>query len=185
MQVGLYANPQDAQERSGEELRDGFLGLVRTASDVGFDIVSGGQHYLAEFSQLQLLPYLSQVTGEVTDVDIATGILLLPFHHPVDLAERIATLDALHDGATILGVGAGYRDEEFAAFGVPKEERVPRTRECLELTDQLLTERNVTYDGEFYSVEDATIPIRPDEVSVWMAANARPAVERSARATDD
>lgn len=185
VQIGLYLNPQDTSDGTGRELREGLLDLARTASRVGFDHVSAGQHYLSDFAQLQLLPFLSRVTGEVTDMEIATGIVLLPFHHPVDLAERIATLDALHDGPTALGVGAGYRDAEFDAFEVPKTERVPRLVEGLELTRRLLTESSVDYDGDYYAVEDATIPIRPrDEIPVWMAANADAAVERAARLAD-
>ncbi|MGM0591138.1 MAG: LLM class flavin-dependent oxidoreductase [Halobacteriota archaeon] len=184
MKIGLYLNPQGPAEETAEQLRDGLLELARTADDVGFDHISAGQHYLSEFTQLQLLPFLSRLTAEVDRMELGTGIVLLPFHHPVDIAERIATLDALHDGPTVLGVGAGYRDVEFAAFGVPKADRVGRLVDCLRLTKRLLTERDVTYDGEYYAVENATIPVRPDDVSVWLAANATPAVERAARLAD-
>lgn len=184
MEIGLYLNPQGAAGESGGELRRRLLELARTASAAGFDHISAGQHYLSDYTQLQLLPFLSRVAGEVDAMELGTGVVLLPFHHPVDLAERVATLDALHDGPTVFGVGAGYRDVEFEAFGVPKEERVPRMREGLELTTRLLTRTNVSYDGEYYAVEDATIPVRPDDLRVWMAANADPAVERAARLTD-
>jgi len=184
MKIGLYLNPQDAGERTGPELREGFLSIARTASEVGFDHISAGQHYLSEFSQLQMIPYLARLTGEVDDVEIGTGVVLLPFHHPVDLAERVATLDALHDGETVMGVGAGYRDVEFESFGVPKSERISRLVEGLELTKRLLTETDVSYEGDHYAVEDVSIPVRPDGIHTWMAANANVAVERSARMTD-
>jgi alkanesulfonate monooxygenase SsuD/methylene tetrahydromethanopterin reductase-like flavin-dependent oxidoreductase (luciferase family) len=184
MKIGLYLNPQDASDRTGPQMRDGYLSLARTASDVGFDHISAGQHYLSEFSQLQLIPFLSRVTGEVENMEIGTGVVLLPFHHPVDLAERVATLDALHDGNTVFGVGAGYRDVEFDSFGIPKSERIPRLVEGLQLTKRLLTETNVTYEGDHYAVDDVTIPVRPDDIDVWMAANANVAVERAARMTD-
>ncbi|MFB6301589.1 MAG: LLM class flavin-dependent oxidoreductase [Haloferacaceae archaeon] len=186
MKVGVYLNPQDAPERTARELRDGLLDLARTAAAVGFDHVSAGQHYLSDYTQLQLLPVLARLSAELdgTGTELGTGVVLAPFHHPVDLAERIGTLDALHDGRTVLGIGAGYRDVEFEAFGVPKAERTPRTVECVELATRLLREREVTYAGEHYAVEDATIPVRPDEVPVWMAANADSAVERAARLAD-
>ncbi|WP_435180782.1 LLM class flavin-dependent oxidoreductase [Halorussus sp. AFM4] len=185
MKFGLYLNPQGAPDRSPTDLRDGLLDLARTAEAAGFDHLSAGQHYLSDFTQLQLLPFLSRVAGEVSEMELATGVVLLPLHHPVDIAERVATLDALHDGPTVFGVGAGYRDAEFDAFGVPKRERVPRLVEGLELADRLLTETNVTYEGEYYAVEDATIPVRPDGgLTTWLAANANPAVERAARLAD-
>jgi len=184
MNVGLYVNPQDAPERTATEVRDGLVEVARVADRVGFDLLSAGQHYLSDFTQLQLLPFLSRIAGEVDGMELATGVVLLPFHHPVDLAERVATLDALHDGSTVFGVGAGYRDVEFDAFDVSKSERVSRLEEGLELTTRLLNGEHVSFEGEYYSVEDATIPIRPDEIPVWMAANANAAVERAARLSD-
>lgn len=184
MKIGLYVNPQDTSERTGRELRDGMLELARTADAVGFDHISAGQHYLSDFTQLQLFPFLSRLTGEVENATLSTGVALLPFYHPVDFAERAATLDTLHDGETVFGVGAGYRDEEFEAFGIPKSERVSRTVECVELATRLFTEESVTYEGEHYAVEDATLPVQPEEPTLWMAANANPAVERAARLSD-
>jgi alkanesulfonate monooxygenase SsuD/methylene tetrahydromethanopterin reductase-like flavin-dependent oxidoreductase (luciferase family) len=184
MDIGLYLNPQDSSERTATDVRDGLLELARTADGVGFDHISAGQHYLSDFTQLQLLPFLSRLTGEVNEVEIATGVVLLPFHHPVDLAERIATLDALHDGGIVLGIGAGYRDVEFDAFSVPKSKRVSRLTEGLELTTRLLTEKRVSHSGNHYTVEDVTIPVRPENIPVWMAANSNAAVERAARLTD-
>ncbi|MGM0606464.1 MAG: LLM class flavin-dependent oxidoreductase [Halobacteriota archaeon] len=184
MKIGLYLNPQGAVDETSRELKTGTVDLARTANEVGFDHISAGQHYLSEFTQFQLFPFLSYLAAEVGGMEIATGVLLTPFHHPVDLAERFSTLDALHEGPTVLGVGAGYRDVEFEAFGVPKSERVPRLVECFQLTERLLTERNVTYEGDYYAVEDATIPIRMDGVQTWMAANANVAVRRAGKLAD-
>ncbi len=66
-------------------------------------------------------------------MQIGTGILIVPLVHPVHLAEEIATLDQLSGGRFVLGVGAGYRDEEFAAFGIDKSERFRRLVESLEV----------------------------------------------------
>lgn len=185
MKFGVYANPQTAESETARELREGTLEVARTADEVGFDGVMAGQHYLSDFTQLQLLPFLARVTGEVESAEIATGIVLLPFYHPVEIAEQMATIDALHDERTVFGVGAGYRDVEFDAFGVPKGERVPRLVEGLEVANRLLSEDGVTYDGDFYSLEDASLPIRPDDpLPVWMAANSNRAVERAARLGD-
>lgn len=185
MKLGVYLNPQTARDETPQELRDGMFELARTADAVGFDHISAGQHYLSDFTQLQLLPFLSRLTGEVGSIELSTGIVLMPFYHPVELAEQIATIDTFHDGQTVLGVGVGYRDAEFDGFGIPKSERVPRMVEGLELTRKLLSDTNVTYDGDFYSIENATIPVRPDaELPVWIAANANRAVERAARIGD-
>lgn len=185
MKFGALINPQTARDETPQELREGTISLARVVDETGFDQILAGQHYLSDFTQFQLLPFLARLTGETDSIELATGIVIMPFYHPVEVAEQIATIDALHNDGTVFGVGAGYRDVEFQAFGIPKRERIPRTVEGLELATTLLTTENVTYDGEFYSVKDVTIPVIPDDpLPVWLAANSDRAVERAARRSD-
>ena len=185
MEFGLFLNGQAPDDGSFPDLLDGLVGQTETARDAGFDLVTTGQHYLTDYVQAQLVPLLSRLTAHAGDMTVATGVVLLPLHHPIEIAEQITTLDGLAGGGAIAGVGAGYRDVEFESFGVPKHERGPRLAEGIELMNRLWTEERVTYDGEFYSVEDVEITPRPAEKPpVWVAANARPAVERAARLAD-
>jgi len=185
MEVGLWLTPQAPAGGDPDALATDLLAQAERAREVGLDLLSTGQHYLTEYVQLQLVPLLSRLTAVSGDLTVASGVVLLPLHHPVEIAEQFATLDALADGPVVCGVGAGYRDREFAAFGVPKRERAARLREGVELMRRLWTEDGVTHDGDHYAVTDASITPRPDEAPpVWVAANARPAVERAARIGD-
>lgn len=185
MDVGLWLTPQAPAGDDPAALATDLLAQAETARESGFDLLSTGQHYLTEYVQLQLVPLLSRLTAVSGELTLASGVVLSPLHHPVELAEQFATLDALAAGPVVCGVGAGYRDREFEAFGVPKGERTGRLREGVELMRRLWTESSVTFDGEFYSVRDASITPRPaDPPPVWVAANARPAVERAARIGD-
>ena len=184
MKFGLFCNPQAPAGEDPGELAGELIDQTRAAREAGFDLVTSGQHYLADYVQLQLVPLLGRLAAESGDMAVGTGIVLLPLHHPVEIAEQAATLDALADSA-VVGVGAGYRDVEFESFGVPKRERGPRLAEGIELMDRLWTEESVTYDGEYYAVEDVSICPRPEEKPpVWVAANSKPAVERAARLGD-
>lgn len=185
MQIGLFANHQAPKEDDVRDLIDGTFRMIRTADRVGFDHVSTGQHFLSDFTQPQLFPYLSRVTAEVESLDVSTGVAVLPLQHPVDVAERIATISQMHDGDTYLGVGAGYRDVEFDSFGVPKSERGKRIAEGVRLVDRLLSEENVSFDGDIYSVDDVTLSLKPaGEIPIWIAANSDAAVRRAARISD-
>jgi len=185
MDLGLFCNRQGVAGQSPSDVFDGLVAQTRTARRAGFDLVAAGQHFLPDYPQLQTLPTLSRLAAEAGSMDLATGVLLLPFHHPVAVAEDLATLDAIADGDVIAGVGAGYRDVEFDAFGIRKQERVPRLVEGLTLLRRLLTEEFVTFDGDYYAVEDATTSPRPESSPpIWLAANATPAVERAARLAD-
>jgi len=184
MQVGLFLNRQMPGGSDPVKLVDGLIDQTRTARDAGFDLIVSGQHYVTDYTQLQTIPVLSRLAAEAGSMTLATGVILLPLHHPVYVAETMATLDVMAEDI-VLGVGAGYRDKEFESFSVPKAERVPRLVEGIDLLERLLTDSAVTFDGKFYSVENVTLDPRPSErPPIWMAANATRAVERAAQITD-
>ena len=185
MDIGLYLNPQAPAGGSLRALLDDLVALTAAARDAGFDLLAAGQHYLADYVQAQLVPLLGRLAPEAGDMTLATGIVLLPLHHPVAIAEQLTTLDGIAAGGAVCGVGAGYREVEFDSFGVPKAERGPRLAEGIELMNRLWTETSVTFEGEFYAVEDVAISPRPEtKPPVWVAANAGPAVDRAARLGD-
>lgn len=184
MEFGVTLNPQAPNDESVQSLVDGLVEQTRTARAAGFDLIKMGQHYLSDQVQLQVLPMLGHLSAHSGSMTTATGIVLLPLHHPVEIAEQISTLDAVSE-RTIAGVGAGYRDIEFESFGVDKSERVPRLKEGIELMNRLWTEPEVTYRGQHYSVERVGITPRPaTKPPVWVGASADRAVERAARIGD-
>lgn len=184
MDFGLFANFQAPAGTPADSLAEDMLAQTRAARDAGFDLVTTGQHYLSDYEQLQIVPTLGRLAAEAGSMRVGTGILLLPLHHPVEIAEQMATLDAFADGV-VVGVGAGYRDAEFDAFGIPKRERAGRLAEGVKLMNRLWTETGVTFDGDFYDVEDATItPLPEEKPTVWIGANHPRAIERAARIGD-
>ena len=158
---------------------------VRLAREAGFDLICTGQHYLAAPYQMSTtLPLLARLAAEASDMQVAATVILVPLHNPVELAESVATMDAICDGRFILGIGLGYRDEEYAAFGMHRSQRVPRTREALEIMKRLWTEDEVEHDGEFYQVprsKIATRPVQKPHPPIWVAANDDRAIRRAAR----
>jgi alkanesulfonate monooxygenase SsuD/methylene tetrahydromethanopterin reductase-like flavin-dependent oxidoreductase (luciferase family) len=184
MDVGCFLNSQAPQGTPLSTLADDLIAQTRAARDADFDILTAGQHYLADYVQMQLVPLLSRLTAEAGSMTVGTGVVLLPLHHPVEIAEQATSMASFCDDFFV-GVGAGYRDVEFDAFGVPKHERASRLSEGVELMERLWTEESVTYEGDHYAVEDVSITPRPDEKpEVWVAANARRAVQRAARIGD-
>jgi alkanesulfonate monooxygenase SsuD/methylene tetrahydromethanopterin reductase-like flavin-dependent oxidoreductase (luciferase family) len=109
--------------------------------------------------------------------------LLTPLHHPVDLAERAATMDVITGGNFILAAALGYRDEEYDAFQVKRRQRVSRQMECLEVMRRLWTEEEVTFQGRHFSLENARAALKPVQKPhppVWVAANSDAAIKRAA-----
>ena len=149
MKVGLFITNQQTLDTDMVSALDDQFAMVRLARDRGWDSLMSGQHYLNEGNnkQLQTVPFLARLAAEAGEMTIGLGILLLNLHNPVYTAETVATLDIIARGNFIFGVGLGYRDIEFDAFGVPKGERVKRFEEYLTLIQRLWTEDRVSYEG--------------------------------------
>jgi alkanesulfonate monooxygenase SsuD/methylene tetrahydromethanopterin reductase-like flavin-dependent oxidoreductase (luciferase family) len=147
-----------------------------------------GQHYLSTpFQEMQTLPSLARLAAEAGTMHLGATVLLLPLLNPVDVAEQVATLDVICEGRFIFGVGLGYRDEEYEAFGVRREERVGRFVEGLQVIKRLWTEEEVTHHGRFFHLTRARMllkPVQKPHPPLWFAANNNRAVERSARMAD-
>jgi alkanesulfonate monooxygenase SsuD/methylene tetrahydromethanopterin reductase-like flavin-dependent oxidoreductase (luciferase family) len=189
MKVGLFVTNQQTLDTDMVSALGDQIAMVRLARDRGWDSLLSGQHYLNEGNnkQLQIVPFLARLAADAGEMTIGLGVLLLNLHNPVYTAETVATLDIIARGNFIFGVGLGYRDVEFDAFGVPKGERVRRFEEYLALIQRLWTEDRVSYAGASCRLDDVRMNIRPVQKPrppIWIAANNDPAVKRAARLGD-
>jgi alkanesulfonate monooxygenase SsuD/methylene tetrahydromethanopterin reductase-like flavin-dependent oxidoreductase (luciferase family) len=161
---------------------------VRLARAVGFSSVWASQHYLSDpFTYFQPIPTLARIAAEARGMALGTGVLLLPLHHPVDIAEQLATLDVISDGRLIFGAGLGYRDAENVALGHDPKERVGRLVEGLEVVERVWGGEPVTYEGRHFSLHGVRISMRPlqrPRPPIWLAANGDAGVKRAARHGD-
>ena len=104
-------------------------------------------------------------------------VLIAPYRHPLLLANEAASLDVLSDGRFVLGVGAGWNEEEFSALGISARERGRRTDEALEAMRRLWAGGPATYEGRYYSFANArSVPDLKRRAGhrSWWAATATP-----------
>jgi alkanesulfonate monooxygenase SsuD/methylene tetrahydromethanopterin reductase-like flavin-dependent oxidoreductase (luciferase family) len=157
---------------------------VRLARAVGFSSIWASQHYLSDpFTYFQPIPTLARIAAEARGMALGTGVLLLPLHHPVDVAEQLATLDVIADGRLVFGAGLGYRDAENLALGHDPKERVGRLVEGLEVVERLWSGEPVTYEGRHFTLRGVRISMRPQQSPrppIWLAANGDAGVRRAA-----
>ena len=128
-----------------------------------FEALFVAQHYLTgpDAAILQSIPLLAYLAGRVPGMYLGTSIFLLPLHHPVMVAEYIATLDNLCGGKAIFGVGQGYRDSEFDSFGIDKRQRRGRVVEGVEVIRRLWSGDKVTFHGKYFRLDGVTSLPRP------------------------
>jgi alkanesulfonate monooxygenase SsuD/methylene tetrahydromethanopterin reductase-like flavin-dependent oxidoreductase (luciferase family) len=125
--------------------------------------------------------------AEAGEMRVGTCVQLLGLANPVDAAEQIATLDTITRGRFVAGVALGYRDVEFDAFGVPRQERLRRFLSNLETVKRLLAGEVVTADEPHSRLDGRRLTLRPVQrphPPVWVGANADNAVRRAARIGD-
>ena len=161
---------------------------VRLARAVGFTSIWASQHYLSDpFTYFQPIPTLARLAADARGLTLGTGVLLLPLHHPVDIAEQLATLDVIADGRLVCGVGLGYRDVENTAMGHDPKQRVGRLVEGLEVLERLWSGEPVDYEGRHFNLRSVRISMRPMQSPrppIWLAANSDGGVRRAARLGD-
>jgi probable F420-dependent oxidoreductase len=144
-----------------------YVAMARAAEEVGFDSVWVGDHLLyrddgrperGPWEAWTLLAGLATVTERVL---LGPLVACTAFHVPSVLAKVAATVDEISGGRLVLGLGAGWNEVEFRAFGIPFAHRAARFEEAFDIIRRLLAGDRVTFEGRFHRVEDAILLPRP------------------------
>jgi probable F420-dependent oxidoreductase len=193
--TGRYVDPKEA------------IGLAQAAETAGFESLWTVEHTIVPAGYASAYPYdpsgkmpgrredfplpdpllwMAFVAAATTTIKIATGILILPQHNPVLAAKQIATLDHLSGGRVLLGIGVGWLREEFAAFGVPFQERGARTDEYIAAMRELWSAEKPTFRGRFVAFKKAYCLPQPVKklVPIIVGGHSEAAARRAGRVGD-
>lgn len=184
MKISCFLSAQFDPSASAVDGIDDVVAQAAAAEAAGFHAVYLGHHYLAQSAFIQPIPLAGYLAAATSRVRIGFGVLLLPLLNPVALAEELATLDVLSRGRLTVGIGAGYRKRETAAFGVAWDDRLRRLREYVPILRSLWNGETVDIAGTWGEVLGASLPLRPVQPGgppIWIGAFAEPAVKRAAR----
>ena len=140
------------------ELRE----MARTAEDVGFDSLWVGDHLIYKRPTGNVGPWeawstLAALAEATTRVELGPLVAATSFHNPAMLAKKAATVDEISGGRLILGLGAGWNETEYRAFGFPFDKRVSRFAEAFTIIRTLLREGRSDFAGEFYQARDCEL----------------------------
>jgi alkanesulfonate monooxygenase SsuD/methylene tetrahydromethanopterin reductase-like flavin-dependent oxidoreductase (luciferase family) len=179
-----FRNPPD----SGIETRrlyEEILEQVTWLDGLGLDLVWFTEHHFIDDGYLpSWLPVAGAMAARTRRVRFSSDICLLPFNHPVRLAEDLAVLDNLSGGRIELGVGMGYAPHEFRGFGMPLPQRLSRTEEGLEVLRRCFTGERFSFHGKRYQFDDVIIRpryVQPGGPPLWLAAMSAGGAQRAAR----
>src|SRR5262249_22377119 len=135
---------------------------VEFADQAGFDSIWLTEHHFTDDGYLAaIMPTLGAIAARTTRVSLGTYVLLAPFYHPLRLAEDTATIDVIANGRLRLGIGLGYRAEEFAGLQVPRQQRLGRALETIEILKRAWTGESFSFAGKYFQFHDVRVLPRP------------------------
>jgi natural product biosynthesis luciferase-like monooxygenase protein len=148
--------------------------LMRSAEDLGFDSVWPAEHHFSEYgycaSPAVSLAAIASVTKRIR---LGTGVVVLPFHNPIRVAEEFAMLDLMSDGRIDFGVGRGYQPTEYRGFQIDQTKSRGIFNESLEVIKQAWTQERVNFKGVHFNIEDQPVrpkPLQKPHPPIWVAA---------------
>ncbi|WP_323096481.1 LLM class flavin-dependent oxidoreductase [Intrasporangium sp. YIM S08009] len=147
-----------------------LLTMARTAEEVGLDSLWLGDHLLYDLpggltrGPWEVWTSLAAVAAVTSRVEIGPFVASTAFHAPAMLAKMAATVDGISGGRLVLGLGAGWNEREYTAYGFPFDERVTRFEEAFTVIRTLLREGRIDHHGRFHELTDCVLdpgPTRP------------------------
>ncbi len=185
MKFGLFQSVQLPDPGAQVKYYKEALQQVLWAEQLGFDSVWLTEHHFSRHgivpASLTVLAYLAAMT---TSMRLGTAVAVLPFHHPIQLAEEAATVDVLSNGRLDLGVGRGYQWGEFHKFHIPMDEATRRFEEVMQVMTRAWTATEpFEHRGEFWSYNDMTLhpkPVQMPHPPLWVAAGSQTSIDRVA-----
>jgi probable F420-dependent oxidoreductase len=162
--------------------------LCQAAEKAGFDFVSLTHHsFSPECQSSAPFVVLAAIAARTSTLRLATVIYILPLHHPVAVAEQVATLDNISGGRAILGVGVGYRDYEFVGFGLNSRHRGARADESMAVIRQGWLTGRYNHQGMHFQIPDlpaVPMPVQKPHPPMWVGGLSDAALKRGARLGD-
>jgi alkanesulfonate monooxygenase SsuD/methylene tetrahydromethanopterin reductase-like flavin-dependent oxidoreductase (luciferase family) len=158
LKVGIQL-PEVEREVRWPELLD----MVRAIEDLGFDSIWVGEHLLYRFPDRgprgpwEAWTLMAAIASVTSRVEFGPLVACTNFHNPALLARQATMIDEISGGRLILGLGAGWNETEFRAYGFPYDHRIDRFEEAFTIIRALLREGAVDFDGRWYQVRDCEL----------------------------
>ncbi|OBF21174.1 LLM class F420-dependent oxidoreductase [Mycobacterium sp. ACS4331] len=168
--------------------------VARAADELGYDYLTCAEHVAVPVAERARrgdvywdpVATLSYLAAHTSRIRLATSVVVLGYHHPLQIAKSYGTVDVLSGGRLVLGVGVGSLQPEFELLGAAFEDRGARADDALRALRACLSESEPAYDGEYYAFSGMSV--RPcavqSHVPIWVGGRTRRSLRRAVALAD-
>jgi luciferase family oxidoreductase group 1 len=182
---GTFLLMQSPSARPSQEIYSRALDLAQASEDLGFSNVWLAEHHFSTYGYLsrpaQLATYIAAKTARIR---VGTAVIVVPLHHPLVVAEEIATLDLLAGGRVDIGLGRGYQHYEFERLGLELDTSRQRWEESVDVILKAFRGEPFTYDGKLFKIPETSIfpqPVQKPHPPMWVTAQSPESIEATVR----
>jgi luciferase family oxidoreductase group 1 len=182
---GTFLLMQSPSARSSQEIFSRAIDISQAAESLGFRNIWLAEHHFSTYGYLprpvQLATYIAAKTQTLR---VGTAVIVVPLHHPLVIAEEIATLDLLAGGRVDIGLGRGYQHYEFERLGLELDSARTRWEESIDIILKALQGEPFSYAGKLFKIPETTIfpqPLQQPHPPIWVTAQSPESVEATVR----
>jgi alkanesulfonate monooxygenase SsuD/methylene tetrahydromethanopterin reductase-like flavin-dependent oxidoreductase (luciferase family) len=158
MDFGTFLLLQSPSAKSSEEIFNRGVEIAQAADELGFDSIWCAEHHFSTYGYLSRpLMYATHLASKTRRIRVGSAVVVLPLHHPLIVAEEIATADLLSGGRLDVGLGRGYQSYEFERLGFTLGESRERFDEALDVLLKAFEGKPFSHEGKYYSFGETTV----------------------------
>lgn len=172
MRFGIFLLMPCPSGDSSEGIFARGMEIAKATEELGYHNIWLAEHHFSNYGYLSRpLMIATHIAAKTTHLRVGTAVIVLPLHHPLVVAEEIATADFLSNGRLDVGLGRGYQSYEFERFGLNLDESRPRLEEAVDILLKAFTEKSFSFQGQYYSFPETTVqpkPLQKPYPPVWV-----------------
>ena len=184
IQYGIFLLMPSPLGAPSAEVYSRALEVALVAEKLGFHSVWMAEHHFSNYGYLpRPLVMASYVAAKTKRIRVGTGVIVLPLHHPLIVAEEVAMVDILSNGRLEVGLGRGYQPYEFDRFDQKLSESRERWNESIDILQKAWTSDVFSHQGKYYQFDETTVlptPLQKPHPPIWMVAQSEQSIVNAA-----
>ena len=185
MDFGIFLLLQSPTAKSHKEIFSRGTDLAKTADKLGFESVWCAEHHFSTYGYLSRpLMFASHLATQTEKIRVGSAVVVLPLHHPLIVAEEIATADLLSNGRLDIGLGRGYQVYEFERLGIKLEESRERFEEAVDILLLAFKGEPFSFNGKHFKFGETSIfptPVQKPRPPIWVVGQSEESIVATAK----